>query len=91
MRPNIFSDDIEAVGARDHRRQTLQDPVLPIQWPGLPLELVGEAVDLDAAHCILDIRKHHYRESVNVKHGVQVQAPLGLRDASVNEELLLGL
>ena len=65
--------------------------MLPIHGQGLPLELVGEAVDLDAARCILDIRKHHHRESVNVKHGVQVQALLGLRDASVNEELLLGL
>jgi len=45
---------------------------------------------LDAALCILDIRKHYYRESVNVKHGVQIQALLGLRDTSVNEQLLLG-
>jgi len=64
--------------------------VLPIQWQGLPLVLVGEAVDLDAALCNLDIRKHHDRESVNVEHGVQVQALLGLRDASVYEELLVG-
>ena len=62
----------------------------PFNGQSLPQELVGEAVDLDAAHCTLDIRKHHYRESVYVEHGVEVQALLGLRDASVNEELLVG-
>jgi hypothetical protein len=63
--------------------------VLSIQWQGLPLELVGEAIDLDATPSILDIRKHHHREFINVKHGVQVQALLWFRDTSVNEKLLL--
>jgi hypothetical protein len=87
---NIFSDKIEAVGACDHGCQTLQDPVLAMHGQGLPLVLIGEALDLDAAAlCVLDIRKHHYRESVKVKHGVQIQALLGFRDHPVNEVLLL--
>ena len=58
---------------------------------GLPLVLIGEALDLDAAAlCVLDIRKHHYRESVKVKHGVQIQALLGFRNHPVNKQLLLG-
>jgi hypothetical protein len=90
LRSNIFSDYIEAVGASDHGCQTLQDPVLPIHRQDLPLELVVETLNLNATLCILDIRKHHYRKFINVKHRVQVQALLGLRDTSVNEKLLLG-
>ena len=64
--------------------------MLALHAQDLTLKLIGKTFDLDAALCILDIRKHHYRERVNVKHGVQIQALLGLRDASVDEELLLG-
>ena len=64
--------------------------MLAMHGQDLTLEPVGETVDLDAALCILDIREHHYRESVKVKHGVQIQALLGLRDTSVDEQLLLG-
>ena len=64
--------------------------MLPMHGQSLPLVLIGKAVDLDAALCVLDIRKHHYRESVKVKHGVQIQALLGFRYTSVNEQLLLG-